>query len=363
MRLSFGRAAPRRCVEILCAFLPDAAPGLRSRSGLALLALLLALPPLAPEAAAGRAASPRAEQGRQRHAVAAARLAVAPARLAVAPAQATVAPARATVAPARHAVAPARAGREARAAPRQATRVPPPAALGAAAPAVEVAGARPVVVTALGHAVRSTGIDPLLLTALAWQESRFDPRARNSRSTARGLMQFTEGTWLQAVRDHGPQHGLRYESAVLSTDPATGVITTRLPRTRDRILDLRDNPRYAAALAAERINRARMGLEAVLGRPAKPADLYMIHLLGPGGAQRFLTALDRTPGRPATEVVSADSVAANPGVFTDRASGRALTLAQVHAWVDGAIDGQKERHAPLLAALGVPVVVQVAEAP
>jgi soluble lytic murein transglycosylase-like protein len=43
-------------------------------------------------------------------------------------------------------------------------------------------------VPAIGRAARATGVDPVLLVALAWQESRFDVRARNPRSSARGLM-------------------------------------------------------------------------------------------------------------------------------------------------------------------------------
>ena len=183
----------------------------------------------------------------------------------------------------------------------QARRPTPPRQAVAAAPAEDIPGVRRVVVSALDGAIRSTGIEPTLLAALAWQESRFDPRARNGRSTARGLMQFTEATWLEAVRDHGPEHGLRYEAAVLSTDPASGSITTRQPRIRSRILELRDNPRYAAALAAARINRARIALAQSLGRPVGPADLYFVHLLGPAGAQRFLAAMDRTPGKPAAD--------------------------------------------------------------
>ncbi|RAI60839.1 transglycosylase SLT domain-containing protein [Roseicella frigidaeris] len=222
----------------------------------------------------------------------------------------------------------------------------------AAAPAEEVPGVRPIVVSALGGAVRSTGIEPTLLAALAWQESRFDPQARNGRSTARGLMQFTEGTWLQAVRDHGAQHGLPYEAAMLSTDPASGTISARKPKVQARILALRNNPRYAAALAAARINRAQAALELALMRPVGPADLYLVHLLGPAGAQRFLAALDRTPNRPATEVVGADSVALNREVFADRGSGKPLTLAEVHAWIARSIAAQRQMHAPLLTALG-----------
>ncbi|MFZ4406193.1 MAG: transglycosylase SLT domain-containing protein [Paracraurococcus sp.] len=231
-----------------------------------------------------------------------------------------------------------------------------------AAPAPEVPGIRRIVVSALDGAIRATGIDPALLAALAWQESRFDPLARNGRSSARGLMQFTEATWLESVRDHGPRHGLRYEAAVLSTDPASGRITTRQPRTRARILDLRDNPRYAAALAAERIGRARPGLEAALGRPAGPADLYLVHLLGPAGAQRFLAALATGPAGPAADFVAADSLALNREVFVARDGRRPLSLREVHGRVTRSIAGQREMHPPLFAALGTAPLVELAEA-
>ena len=245
---------------------------------------------------------------------------------------------------------------------RQAAHRPAAPARPAVAAAQDIPGIRRVVVSALDGAIHATGIDPALLAALAWQESRFDPLARNRRSTARGLMQFTEATWLESVRDHGPRHGLHYEAAVLSTDPGSGRITTRHPRTRARILDLRDNPRYAAALAAERIGRARLALEATLGRRAGPADLYFVHLLGPTGAQRFLAALDRTPTKPAVELVAADSLALNREVFVARGDQRPLTLAEVHGWVARSIANQQGMHAPLFNALGPSPVVEIAEA-
>ncbi|MEN0074703.1 MAG: transglycosylase SLT domain-containing protein, partial [Paracraurococcus sp.] len=219
-----------------------------------------------------------------------------------------------------------------------------------------------IVVSALDRAVRSTGVEPTLLAALAWQESRFDPQARNGRSTARGLMQFTESTWLQAVRDHGAQHGLAYEASMLTTDAATGSISVRKPKLRARILELRNNPRYAAALAAQEISRARAALELALMRPVGPADLYLVHLLGPAGAQRFLTALDRTPNRPAVQVVGADSVALNRELFADRESKKPLTLAEVHAWIARSIAAQREMNAQLLTALGARPVGEVADA-
>ena len=116
-----------------------------------------------------------------------------------------------------------------------------------------------------------------LLHAIAWQESRFRHAARNSRSSASGLMQFTSATWLEVVRDHGAKHGLAAEAAALSTDPRTGTISARNHRILARILKLRFNPRLSAIMAAERLAAAEASLEqadrpsAGAGRPLCPA--------------------------------------------------------------------------------------------
>lgn len=39
------------------------------------------------------------------------------------------------------------------------------------------------------------GVNPRTALRIAWCESRFDPRASNSRSTAKGVYQFLDGTW------------------------------------------------------------------------------------------------------------------------------------------------------------------------
>ncbi len=203
----------------------------------------------------------------------------------------------------------------------------------AAAPAVAEGEPSPSVAAALAAATRSTGADPVLLRAIAWQESRFSHRAGNRQSTARGLMQFTEATWLEVVRDFGPRHGMAREAALLSTNPRTGAITTRHPRDLRAILARRFDPRLSAIMAAERLAAEQAGLQAMLGRPAGPAELYVTHLLGPAGARRFLAELNRAPARPALEAVGSDSIAANRGVFFERGTGRMLSLAEVHAGV------------------------------
>jgi hypothetical protein len=207
---------------------------------------------------------------------------------------------------------------------------------------------------ALSGAARATGADPALLLAMAWKESRFDPAARNPFSSARGLMQFTDATWLEVVRDFGPRHGLARHAAHLATDPRTGTISARDPRRLAQVLKLRDDPRLSALMAAERIAHEREGLERALGRAAAPADLYAVHLLGPAGARRFLAELRRAPSRPALEAVGQDSVGANRGVFVARGTGRPLSLAEVHAAFGSVVEEQRTARAGLLGGLTAP---------
>jgi hypothetical protein len=177
----------------------------------------------------------------------------------------------------------------------------------------------------LHHAARRHGVEPSLLIAMAWRESRFDPLAVNPQSSARGLMQFTEATWLETVRDYGAAHGLAQEAAVLRTDPRTGTISAPDTRELRHLLTMRFDPQLSAALAAARMAAARTTLEAGLARAVTASDLYAVHLLGMGGARRFLAAHG---GQRAADVVGPQVAGRNRGVFFDR-DGRALDVAEV----------------------------------
>jgi hypothetical protein len=160
---------------------------------------------------------------------------------------------------------------------------------------------------------------------MAWRESRFDPLAVNPQSSARGLMQFTEATWLETVRDYGAAHGLALEAAALRTDPRTGTVSAPDERELRHLLIMRFDPQLSAALAAARMAAARSALEAGLARPVTASDLYAVHLLGMGGARRFLAAQG---GQRAADIVGPQVAARNRGVFFDR-DGRALDVAEV----------------------------------
>ena len=209
------------------------------------------------------------------------------------------------------------------------------------------------VLSALQRAEAATGADPTLLLAIARRESGFDPAARNHRSSARGLMQFTSATWLEVVRDFGHRHGLGQEAVALSTAPRGRVPPNA--RLVAAVLRLRDDPQLAAMMTAERLATWRRPLEQALGRQVTPTDLYFVHLLGPAGAQRFLFELARAPGQRAMSVVGG-AAGANRGLFVR--DGRALSLAEVHRDVAGSLAIEPSNTTANRAS-----VVQVAEAP
>ena len=223
----------------------------------------------------------------------------------------------------------------------------------------------PAVVRAIRVAARETGVDPNLLLAIAWRESRFDPEARNRRSSARGLLQFTTATWLQSFRDYGAKHGFARYAASIEKAPS-GVLTVRSRPVRTAILKLRDDPVLSAALAAESMAHQQAILESQLGRGAASADLYLLHVLGMSGTVRFLTTLRERPSASSLEIANGETLG-NAGLLTSTHT--AMSVARTYAAVRSLLNEQRARSETLLAAretlprAGVAKLIQVSEAP
>ena len=188
-------------------------------------------------------------------------------------------------------------------------------------------GAPPAVVSSIRQAARATNVDFGLLMAQAQQESGFQPDAKASGSSATGLFQFIDSTWLGLVQRYGEKYGVGALAQQVTTD-SSGRPTVADPATRQRILDLRRDPRLSAALAAEYARQNKSTLEQALGRPAGNTDLYLAHFLGAGGATAFLKAVS-TGGSAAGADLLPDAAAANPAVFYDP-SGRKLSVAEIY---------------------------------
>ena len=189
-------------------------------------------------------------------------------------------------------------------------------------------GASREVVDAIRDASQRSGVDFKYMLAKAQTESSFDPRAKARTSSASGLYQFIESTWLKTVRDHGAKHGLAAAAAQIEDDFA-GTPRVRDPAARRSILDMRFDPKTASAMAAEFAKSNHAQLESALGTGVNATDLYLAHFLGAGGATRFLASHRADPQRIAAAQFP-EAAAANRGVFYEPQSGRARTLGQVY---------------------------------
>lgn len=147
------------------------------------------------------------------------------------------------------------------------------------------------IVAALTRASNATGVDFTHLVDVARRESSFNPQARAPTSSAAGMFQFIESTWLEMVAKHGEKHGLGDEAGRIDMSGARPRVDD--PVARKAILDLRFDPEIAARMAGEftRENAAR--LEARLGRPPSTGELYAAHVMGAGGALRLIAAANQ----------------------------------------------------------------------
>lgn len=181
---------------------------------------------------------------------------------------------------------------------------------------------------AIAMASRRTGIDFGYLLGQAKIESSLNPTARAATSSATGLYQFIDQSWLAVVNDHGAEYGLDWASDAISKG-ANGRYYVADPELRQQILDLRKHPETASVMAAEHAADNKAYLEKRLGREAEPTDLYLAHFLGVGGAAKFLAANEATPGAAAASLFPA-AARANRSIFYDR-QGSPRSFADIRA--------------------------------
>lgn len=168
--------------------------------------------------------------------------------------------------------------------------------------------------------------DYLLKTAM--RESGLDPGATARTSSASGLFQFIEQTWLELMKEEGPRLGLGAQAAEIERR-ADGTFHVSDPSARREILALRKDPQIASALAGEFTRRNAEYLTAALGRAPTEGELYIAHFLGAGGASRLIRHATNDPDASAVDLFPAQA-ASNRGIFYKR-NGRQRTVADVYA--------------------------------
>lgn len=139
-------------------------------------------------------------------------------------------------------------------------------------------------------------------------ESGGNPSARNSRSSASGLGQFIDSTWLSTLARHRP-------------DLAEG-------KSREELLALKSDPELSmemtAAYAAD-----NSGILSRAGLPVTPGNTYLAHFAGPQGALGILNA---DPSTPVSSILTPAAVRANPFL-------QGMSAADLRSWADRKMGG------------------------
>lgn len=157
-------------------------------------------------------------------------------------------------------------------------------------------------------------VDAGTMAAFAAIESNFKARSKNRGSSASGLYAFTAPTWKTTVKRYGPKYGIR---------PGTS----------------RLNPRANALMAAEYIKENQRYLESQLHRRVSSSEVYLAHLMGPGGAVQLLKA---RPSRYASTVAPSTARSNKRLFYTTR--GKPRTVAQFRAFIEAMVTKQKQTY-------------------
>src|SRR5712672_151828 len=190
-----------------------------------------------------------------------------------------------------------------------------------------IQGAGSAVVGAIRTAARATGTNFQYLLATAQVESGLDPNAAVASSSAKGLFQFIDQTWLTTLKEAGPALGYgRYADAIVKTP--SGRYEVADPAIRRDILALRDDPAANAAMAGAFTHQNAAVLTQKIGRNPSEGELYVAHFLGAGGAGQLINLASQNPGATAASVFP-NAAKANPSIFYDR-QGQARSASEVY---------------------------------
>lgn len=182
------------------------------------------------------------------------------------------------------------------------------------------------VVSAIKKASANTGVNFAYLVQQAGAESSFNPKIKAKTSSASGLYQFIESTWLNMVKKHGDKYGMGELAEKIT---GNGKVASKADRKE--ILALRNDPEIASAMAAEFARENEQSLNANWGGKVGSTELYFAHFLGAGQAAAFLRERDENPMQQAAVLFPA-AAKANRNVFYDTRTGRPKTMDEVYAF-------------------------------
>jgi hypothetical protein len=193
------------------------------------------------------------------------------------------------------------------------------------------------------RAAHVTGVDPVYLMTLADVESSLSPEAKAPTSSAVGLFQFIDRTWLETVHAHAAEHGFGAVAEAITMVDGEPVITD--DKARAWVMSLRRDPYFSALMACELISDIQRELQSDGERELAESELYIAHFLGAGNAVKFLRALDEEPNVPASKLFP-KAAKSNLGLFTELRGRkrRPVSVAEFYDRIDSKITRRLNRY-------------------
>jgi Transglycosylase SLT domain len=182
---------------------------------------------------------------------------------------------------------------------------------------------------AIKQAASTSGTSFEYLLATAKMESDFDPTAGASTSSAHGLFQFIDQTWLGTVKEAGAQNGYGDYADAISRS-SSGDYSVADPSARSAVMKLRDDPAAASSMAAALTQSNSFQLTGMIGRRPTDSELYMAHFMGVGGAAKLISNAEDNPQASGARLFP-NAAAANRSIFYDRITGRARSVSEVYS--------------------------------
>jgi hypothetical protein len=190
----------------------------------------------------------------------------------------------------------------------------------------------PRAATAVTNAIRdaagATGTSFGYLLATAKIESDLNPTLTMKSSSATGLFQFIDQTWLGTLKQAGPAFGYGDYASAIARD-SSGHYSVSDPEMRSAIMRLRNDPTANAVMAGVLTQNNAAVLSRRIGRQPTDGELYIAHFLGAGGAGKLIQ-LTASNGQATAADVFPQAAHANRPIFYDR-QGNARSISGVYS--------------------------------
>ena len=170
-----------------------------------------------------------------------------------------------------------------------------------------------VVEAAIQRASSATGVDFGFLMRAAKRESGYNPGAKAPTSSAAGLFQFVDQTWMSTLKKHGAKYGYARYAELIQQGP-DGRFHVNGAEARQTVMNLRLDPHAASLMAGELTSEHASYLRGRVGRDPTAGELYAAHFLGPQGSAKLIEAVRSNPRADAAELFP-DAAASNHGIF------------------------------------------------